>query len=46
LLESRPRGENSNYGLVRINNEAYPELAQAFARVNNDAATLHAAGAG
>ena len=37
-----PRGENSNYGLVRINNEAYPEITQAFSRVNADAPKIHA----
>ena len=40
----RPRGENSNYGLVRLNNEAYPELTQAFARVNKEAPKLHVRG--
>ncbi len=41
----RPRGENSNYGLVRLNNEAYLELTRAFARVNKEAPKLHVSGA-
>ena len=32
-----PRGENSNYGLVRINNEAYAELTAAFTEANRAA---------
>ena len=37
-----PRGENSNYGLVRINNEAYAELTAAFTEANRAAPAAHA----
>jgi hypothetical protein len=36
-----PRGENSNYGLVRVDNEAYPALTAAMTRANTAAPTLH-----
>ena len=36
-----PRAENSNYGLVRLSNEAYPELTHAFTSVNAEAAAIH-----
>ena len=38
-----PRGENSNYGLVRIDNSAYAELTAAMTRANAAAPELHAA---
>ena len=37
-----PRGENSNYGLVRVDNEAYPELTEAFTEANAAATIAHA----
>ena len=36
-----PRGENSNYGLVRLDNRAYPELTEAFTRANVAAPGIH-----
>eukprot|EP01052_Picozoa_sp_SAG31_P036284 SAG31_NODE_4504_length_3181_cov_1.851720_2_plen_510_part_00 len=36
-----PRGENSNYGLVRISNEAYSELTSAFTECNGNATSIH-----
>ena len=36
-----PRGENSNYGLVRLSNGAYQELTSAFTQVNSVAPNLH-----
>ena len=40
-----PRGENSNYGLVRLDNSAYSDLTAAMTRANAAAPELHAAAA-
>jgi hypothetical protein len=44
-VEGRFDGENSNFGTVTINDEAYEELTQAITAVNGDAEALHAAAA-
>lgn len=41
--EGRFDGENSNYGTVTINDEAYAELTQTMTAVNAEAEALHAA---
>ena len=41
--EGRFDGENSNFGIVSINDEVYAELAQVMKSVNAEAETLHAA---
>lgn len=41
--EGRFDGENSNFGIVSINDEVYGDLAQAMKSVNAEAETLHAA---
>lgn len=43
--EGRWDGENSNYGVVTINDEVYPELTEAMRIVNDDAEWLHEAAA-
>lgn len=43
--EGRWDGENSNYGVVTINDEVYPELTEAMRVVNDDAEWLHEAAA-
>ena len=42
--EGRDDGENSNYGVVNIRDEAYGELTRAMTEVNAQAETLHGAG--
>ena len=37
-----PRGENSNYGLVRLDNSEYSQLTQSLAAANAAAPALHA----
>lgn len=44
--EGRPDGENSNYGTVTIEDEAYPDLTTAMSEVNAGADALHAAAPG
>ncbi len=43
--EGRWDGENSNYGVVTINDDVYPELTEAMRVVNDDAEWLHDAAA-
>lgn len=43
--EGRWDGENSNYGVVTIHDEIYPELTEAMRVVNDDAEWLHEAAA-
>jgi agarase len=41
--EGRFDGENSNYGIVTIDDRVYPELTEAMAALNDSAEYLHAA---
>jgi hypothetical protein len=44
--EGRTDGENSNYGIVTINDRVYEELPRTMTSVNAEAEDLHAAAAG